>query len=418
MNLESTRYLLPIKLSAVISGFAILLIQPAHGNPSKTCLTIPDQAIVKLNALGAKISNAKQTDYARFHQSDTCYLEAWPSNTEQVASLVKIAYQYHVPIRTQGASHSHNGTSLPKKSELLIHTYALNNLTILNNHEISAGSGLPVALINDFLAPYDMKIPIYNEGEINGPTIGGFISAGGIQSGSETYGGFWDQVSELTLVVGEGKIIRIKPENPNFLWVFGAMGQLGIITNVKLKAIDTNFSSKKSPAPANKIDTTFERHGGHYYLINKTVEPYLWVVLFVSQNQVDVATSELINLQTQHEDALRYEPLIKYRIHTRKAPPLLFPHEGDFYAITVWGRKINNKKNILAFNHLNHVFEELVTKKHYHRYIQSEYSKTHDVYKKYFDHKTYKEFANIKSRLDPENLFNQGSFFPTTNKRS
>lgn len=62
-------------------------------------------------------------------------------------------------------------------------------------------------------------------------SIGGFLSAGGQTRGSQRYGAFVDQVIELDVVTGEGRLVTCSESQERGLFdmVLAGMGQCGII---------------------------------------------------------------------------------------------------------------------------------------------------------------------------------------------
>jgi FAD/FMN-containing dehydrogenase len=408
------------RISANWLALSLCITLPTLVHGAGSCPELSPAATAQLEKQGAKLSHTPQTDYARIHHSSNCYLEAWPTTTIQMSALVKTAYQLHIPIRTQGGSHSQNGSSLPQQSELLIHTNALNTIKLLSPNEILTGSGVPVAIINQYIADYDMKIPVFNDGQTSGPTVGGFISAGGVHPASSIYGGFWDQVNEITLVSGNGKIFHVRTGDSLFPWLFGSMGQFGIITEAKLKTISTNFNvNEKSKFKAGaQLRIDFKNNGGRYHLESKNAQSILWLVLFVAPDQLNEAMNDLSQLENKYGTAMQYAPLLQYMINTQSAPPLIFKNKNSFYLITIWGNKINNAANLAQFEQLNNDYAKLAASKKYNRYIQAEFPGSPEIYKEYFNNTVYTDFKKIKSQMDPEFLFNAGSVFPIKDKRS
>ena len=338
-------------------------------------------------------------------ESDKCYLEAWPKNTNEVAKLVKFAYTNNIPIRAQGNSHSENGSSLPKKFELLIHTTFLNAMKFDNKNIITVGSGIPISLVNQKLEELsDFKLPVYNGGGL-GPSVGGYISAGGLSFQSEVYGGFWEQVEEITLVTGFGRIVQVKRNSPLFIWLFGSMGQLGIITQAKLKIMASSSKKKITfPQGLHLNISPIQQQTNHSSLY--------WFNLFVKDHELDTAIRDLEILQKKHHQVLQYHTMYHWKIaYLHENPPLVFPSSESFHMIGIWGtQKEPNQKSII---HLAQDFSDLVLQKQYKRYIQAEYlpDNPQQYYRKYFGEKNYLQFKAIKKSLDPQFSFNRGSVF-------
>ncbi|HLB41334.1 MAG TPA: FAD-binding oxidoreductase [Gammaproteobacteria bacterium] len=376
------------------------------------CFPFSPLVLKQLKDNGVTLSHHSQVDYGKLKVSATCYLEAWPRNTTQIAKLVKIAYQHNIPIRTQGARHSQNGISLPMQHELLIHTTTLNHIRFSQDGSLVVESGVPVALINPIIQRYSkLFIPIFNGGGI-GPTVGGYISAGGISPASEEYGGFWEHVRAITIVTGYGNLLHIRNHHPLFLWLFGAMGQLGIITEAELEVIPLDLLNPITSFTTSLLPENFATTVNMNSYNKKQNDPLYWFNLFVTADQLAQAKHRLQQLQNRYPDALSYIPLYQWQVsYIDLMPPLVFNQHRSFIAIGIWGKKGNRMHSQDQFNKLSEAFSQLVNETHYRRYIQSESSSSPKLYKQYFDTKTYSEFRKIKLSLDPKLLFNQNSFF-------
>jgi hypothetical protein len=352
------------------------------------------------------ISHQRQSDYGNIHQSTNYYFEAWPKSTAETAKLVKFAYVHDIPIRVQGNAHSENGHALAKQYELIIHTTYLNSIFFNKENFVTVGAGIPISIVKEKVEELSgYTIPIYNGGGI-GPSVGGYISAGGLGDNSEQYGGFWEHVSDVTLVTGFGKILHINEHSPLFLWLFGSMGQFGVITEANLKLISNSVNlSLKYP------------HGQHLIVDYKKqlyTKPMYWFNLFVTDDRLKTATSDLEYLQNKYKNILNFVPMYHWKIKCiKKMPPLIFTSCVDFNAIGIWGSRNQNNMHDQDFFQLTNDFSKLVLKKHYKRYIQAEYvaDNQQQYYEKYFGNKVYSQFKSIKAKLDPKFYFDRGNVF-------
>ena len=70
-------------------------------------------------------------------------------------------------------------------------------------------------------------------------SAGGFLSAGGQSRGSQRYGAFVDQVTELDVVTGDGRLVTCSETRDRELFemALAGMGQCGIIVRARLKVI-------------------------------------------------------------------------------------------------------------------------------------------------------------------------------------
>lgn len=401
---------MPINIKSVffILTTAFFLSGTTFGNE---CKFKEAAAYKRLIEQGATISTAIQVDFGRLKKSSSCYLEAWPSNTQEVSQLIKIAYAYNLPIRTQGAAHSENGSSLPRRFELLIHTSQLNRVSFDHLGTITTGTGIPIAFLKLFIKnETNYILPVANGGGI-GPTVGGFISASGMNESSEYYGGFWENVNSITLVTGNGKILVLKKDNPIFKYLFGSMGQLGVITEAELHLLPNIHKPVLSTLEStNQIQ--FPISDGNFWKKEKIIKPVYWLNVLVPPNKLTEAKQDLQTLQNKYPHAMLYMPIYQWNItFINFMPPLLYNENSDFIAMGIWGTQSIYPDSQEQLNKLNTDFTHLIMEKKYKRYIQAEPAGTPDLYKQYFPEETYKQFKHIKTVLDPKFLFNKGSFF-------
>jgi hypothetical protein len=389
----------------------VLFFSLANSASASSCQPPAVPGVNQLLAQGATLASNMQTDFGRLQHSSACYLEVWPVNTSQVAALVKTAYANNVPIRTQGASHSENGSSLPHQFELLIHTARLNTITFEKTGTVTVGTGIPVALVKDFVARHSsFFMPVSNDGGV-APTVGGYISAGGIGLTSDLYSGFWEHVNSITLVTGSGKIVHIKKHDPIFQYIFGSMGQLGIMTEAVLNLLPNESLPFNYPL-GESYTIRYPTTNGYYWTKPNADQSIYWFNLFASPEEFSQAKSDLENLENKYPQALKYRPIYIWKvIRASITPPLVYDKPSDFYAIGIWGNRAGDSESMKQLQSLAMDFDALVFQKKYRRYIQTEISASPELYKRYYSRKTYTEFLKIKSSLDPKFLFNQRSFF-------
>lgn len=390
------------------TGLLFCLVTQSLAADTAQCQHAFNQTVIhSLSKLGVKISTQVLTDYANIKRSNTCYFEAWPSDTKAVSALVQFAYQHNIPMRIMGNGHSQNGSTLPQLPEILIRTDHLNSVSFEKQGEVTAGAGIPVDSLNNYIRKNsDFALPVFNANGI-GPTLGGYISAGGISYTSIKHGGFWNHVSEITIVIANGDIKHIKSDDSLFPWMFGSMGQLGVITEAKLRLIPAT-GSPHSKYPLNKNDKITYQHENY---LSSSHHPVYWFNLFVNEAQLFEAQEALRRFQGNYPDVLRYIQIYVWPIkQNRFVPPLLYPTVEDFYSTGVWGTAgVGFSKDKLAS--MEKEFNEIVIKNHYHRYIQAEMADGPAKFANYYGDKTYQAFRKIKLQLDPKFLFNPATVF-------
>jgi FAD/FMN-containing dehydrogenase len=258
-------------------------------------------------------------------------------------------------------------------------------------------------------------LPVINDGYA-GPSVGGYLAAGGFGPGSSVAGGFWDNVAEITLVNGEGQVQRLLREAPLFPWLFGSMGQLGIIVEAKLDILA--YTTAKVTGGSEPFTMRGAGVLSHNRLSPSPMAPdeagrLFWFTLFVPESNLDEARAQLDTLECRHTGTFAFRNRYVYFIaHRRLAAPLLWPHSTSYYAIGSWGilndTTARGIENVLAFDA---DFMKIVFANGYRRYVQSELPSGPDLYERYFGPAVYNRFRALKQVQDPRNLLNRGWVF-------
>ncbi|RLA62137.1 MAG: hypothetical protein DRQ88_00940 [Epsilonproteobacteria bacterium] len=343
-------------------------------------------------------------DYSGIYQSARNYEVTKPNDIEEARKIIKMAYQQGRYLRFSGSNHSQNGFSLPKENEVLIKTKNLNKLSFINEKKIRVGAGINLWYLNEFLRPYNLKLPLINGGGA-APGLGGFISAGGISPNSQIYGGFWENVEEITLIVKNGELLKLKRNDFIFPWIFGSMGQLGLIVNATLRIVPINKNMKITLPEKRKMN--FE-----YFYDGKHKRPLYWFNLFLAKNQLEKGKAELNQFKKNHAkyftDLEPYRWPIKFHQFN---PPLIFPKDESFFCLGVFS-DLKRSYGFKELKEIDRAFSELVQKNGFGRYIQSERDIRPEGLRSLWGEKLYKRFYELKKLYDPKFLFNQDSVFP------
>jgi hypothetical protein len=342
-------------------------------------------------------------DYSGIYESTGRYEEERPENIAEAIKIIKNAYKEGKFLRFSGNHHSQNGFSLPKKDEVLINTKYLNEIVFLSETEIRVGAGVNLWYLNEYLRPFNLKLPLINGGGA-APGLGGFISAGGISPESKKYGGFWENVEEITLIINNGKTKKVKRNDALFPWIFGSMGQLGLIVNAKLKMVLINSYMKASLPIKKKFNFKYFYNGKHK-------RPLYWFNFFLTKEQVNQGKEEFKGFVNKYKKYFRdlesYTWPIKFREFN---PPLIFPRNETFICLGVFSyMKRPYGSEILKM--VDEEFFKIVQKNNFGRYIQSERDIRPEGFRNLWGEKIYNKFYSLKKELDPKFLFNRGAIF-------
>jgi FAD/FMN-containing dehydrogenase len=344
------------------------------------------------------------------------YCEVAPRTADAAARIVRAAGERGVALRTRAQGHSLNGASLPRGDELLFATRNLRQVRFEQPGSVTAACGVVLWVLRYLLRRRGFDLPVLNDG-YPGPTVGGYIAAGGFGPRSALYGGFWDNVLELRLIDGSGEIHCITRDDGRFPWLFGSMGQLGVLLDARLAIVPADGPAAAPAYPLGgsltapqlvqpKVPAEFTAQGD---------ESLFWFTLFVPDERIDEAHADLTQLERRHRGALRFQERYRYPIRNRgRVAPLVYPHPRSFTATGAWGWLADaSEASVTRLLEFDRDFMSLAqSSPDYRRYVQSELARGPEAYERCFGAALYAELGRLKTELDPAGLFNRGSVFP------
>lgn len=342
-------------------------------------------------------------------------VEAAPRNAGGAQRIVQAAYAHDVPLRLRAQGHSLNGASLPRTGELLFSMRNLRHVRFERPGTVTAGAGVVLWVLQYLLRRHGLDLPVLNDG-YPGPSVGGYLAAGGFGPRSAQYGGFWDNVLEVRLLDGRGEIQRVPAADPRFPWLFGAMGQLGIVLDATL-AIVPMRPGASPPYPEGRALVAPQlappKIPPEY--ATGADESLFWFTLFVPDERLDEAHRALTMLERRHADALRFQERYRYPIALRRwLPPLLYPEARAVTATGAWGwlrdKSASGTERLLEFDRDFMTLAE--GEPAFRRYVQSELPGEPEVYERCFGAQALGALRRLKAELDPRQLFNRGSVLP------
>ncbi len=352
------------------------------------------------------------TDFSGLRSSAADFRLAMPRSAGELAAIVRSAYESAQPVRIRGQGHSLNGASLPAAGELLLDTRDLRTLRFAQPGSVTVGAGAVLWIVQAVLRDQGFDLPVLNDGYA-GPTVGGYLAAGGFGPASGTHGGFWDNVMELTLVDGRGELRKVASGDALFPWLFGAMGQLGIVAEARLSVI--SLGTADYPLGKTGILRRLAQQHVPLALAPKDDERLFWFTLFVPDEEVGEAHRELRALESRHARALRYAERYTYAIrHRGRVAPLVYPQARNFTATGAWGWLADaSEASVARLQDFDRDFMALAqSRPDWRRYVQSELAHGPEVYERCFGAARHAELGRLKAELDPKGLFNRGSVFP------
>jgi len=156
-----------------------------------------------------------------------------PRSVEDVARIVRYAHAKRLPVAMRGRGHSAYGQTLVEGG-IVVDSSTLNRVVSVSAKAIEVEAGASLGTV--VRAAFDAGSLVPVMGGCSMLSVGGFMSVGGVSARSFQHGAFVDQVIELQVVTGDGRVItcsdRHEPEL--FAMVLAGMGQCGIIVRTKL----------------------------------------------------------------------------------------------------------------------------------------------------------------------------------------
>jgi FAD/FMN-containing dehydrogenase len=363
-----------------------------------------------LRALGAISTRIPLSDYGHGRTTSTCYFAISPKDPAAVAGLIRTAKDLRIPVRIRARAHSANGSTLPAQGEIVLLTSRLDTLSFDEPGTVDVGAGIPIQRVDAALRKHGFSLPVMNDGA-SGPSVGGYISAAGMGSGSREHGGFWENVRAIRVVSGTGELLELEAAHPDFLWLFGAMGQLGVIVQARLAILPIGEAPEYPLGHKRRIDPGSDEPEKLLQKGPNEQERLRWFTLLTKPDRKLEARRELERIVERHATALAFRPLYEYAFKTKRdVPPLFFDQGRELVALGVWGDILPGTSQ-QATDALERDFMDLVRTKGFRRYIQSETPATPRVYESYFGPALYGKFRALKARYDPEHLINRGSVF-------
>jgi D-lactate dehydrogenase (cytochrome) len=192
----------------------------------------------------------------------------WPVSTEEVRRIVEMAAAYRLPLTARGAGTSLEGNPIPLAGGLVVDFSRMDRVIEVRASDLAVRvePGVVYDRLNAELRPHGLFFPPSPGGSADSATIGGMVAndASGIYS--VKYGGTRDSVLAVTVVVGDGRVIRIgsdcrKTSSGYHLigLIVGSEGTLGLVTEITLRLhgipaartqIALAFESERSAADA------------------------------------------------------------------------------------------------------------------------------------------------------------------------
>ena len=159
---------------------------------------------------------------------------ARPGVVGEVVDIIRESNRQGTPATIQGAGHSQNGQSLSEDG-ILVDMKGLNKIGDIEDSEIRVQGGVRWRdLVERVCAAGYLPPALTTHLTV---TVGGTLSVGGLSISSHLYGSQVDNVTELEVVTGDGRLLRCSVDANSALFdsVRCGLGQFGVITEARIR---------------------------------------------------------------------------------------------------------------------------------------------------------------------------------------
>jgi D-lactate dehydrogenase (cytochrome) len=186
---------------------------------------------------------------------ETVMLIVAPANLDELSAVVAAAHAARVAIAPRGAGMSYTASYLPvTDTTISLDTTRMNRVLAISPEDmtVTVEAGCSWLKLNEALKPHGLRTPFW--GPMSGiySTIGGGISQGNAMFGAGHYGTSTESMIALTMVLGDGQILRTGARGPDGNTPFyrhfgpdiaglfcGDSGTLGIKAEITMRLIRT-----------------------------------------------------------------------------------------------------------------------------------------------------------------------------------
>ena len=157
-----------------------------------------------------------------------------PGSVRDVVRMVQYANQHSLKVATKGDGHSQWGQT-QADAGIVIDSRSLGAITLRNDSSVDVQPGAfwgGVALVTIARGLTPRVVPA----TCMALTVGGTLSVGGIGASSHRYGALVDNVLELDVVTGDGRLVTCSPKRESELFdmVLAGQGQCGVIVRARI----------------------------------------------------------------------------------------------------------------------------------------------------------------------------------------
>jgi cytokinin dehydrogenase len=168
-----------------------------------------------------------------FHRVPAAVLR--PGSVQDIVAMVRYANQHKLKVAIRGNGHSRYGQT-QAEAGVVIDLRSLNAVRVRTPRSVDAQPGALWSAVADATLPKGLTPRLFPGTCLKLLTVGGTLNAGGIGLATPRYGALVDNVTDLDVVTGDGRLVTCSPERESELFemVLAGQGQCGVIVRAGL----------------------------------------------------------------------------------------------------------------------------------------------------------------------------------------
>ncbi len=177
------------------------------------------------------------------HPAHASEVVVWPQRAEQVAEVLRLANEHHIPVTPWGVGTSLEGNPIPLYGGILMSFERMNQIVKLHadDFQVTVQPGIGHKDLNAQLARHGL---FFAPDPGANATVGGMLANNAAGIRTVKYGASKDNVLQMQVALADGRLIRVGSRSVkqsagyDLLHLFvGSEGTLGVITEATLKLV-------------------------------------------------------------------------------------------------------------------------------------------------------------------------------------
>jgi FAD/FMN-containing dehydrogenase/ferredoxin len=163
---------------------------------------------------------------------------AQPLSTDAVVKVLKTASAAGVPVVPRGSASSPFGGCVPVTGGLVLDMSGMDRIVEIDpkGRTATVQAGVRWADLDHELEKQGLRVGTCPSSKFS--TVGGWIATGGFGINSLSRGHLRDSVLAIEFVTSDGTVRKLSQADPQFPFIFGSEGQLGVVTSATIEVLE------------------------------------------------------------------------------------------------------------------------------------------------------------------------------------